>query len=195
MKRFVSLGWTALLAVFLLGAGSAVACATCGCGGGRHGNDEAPACRPACDKPCCAGKTSEAEGSCPRLASKACKMKCDKPCPAAEEREAALNTASLKKLLSSDAEVTLLDARSGKWDDGRRIPGAEQLDASASEEEVRKMLPAKDSLVVTYCANTKCNAGPKLAARLKELGYKNVIEYAAGIEGWTSEGNEIVKAD
>jgi prevent-host-death family protein len=41
---------------------------------------------------------------------------------------------------------------------------------------VAKLVPAKDSLVVTYCANLKCPASGKLAARLKELGYSNVID-------------------
>ena len=42
-------------------------------------------------------------------------------------KEAVVNTEALAALLRAKVPVTLLDARTGKYDDGRRIPGAKTL--------------------------------------------------------------------
>lgn len=143
-----------------------------------------------CTKGACGSKGAEAQ---------ACKMESSKAsCASSEEHAKAevaeINTAGLKALLDAGATVTVLDARSGKYDDGRRIPGAAALAADASEEDAAKAIGSKDALVVTYCANLKCPASAMLAHRLKELGYKNVIEYPYGIDGWDAAGNAVEKA-
>jgi len=116
-------------------------------------------------------------------------------CPADEEKEAekikTITTDELKALLDSSTPPIILDARSGKWDDGRRIPGAKSLDASASEEKIAELLPDKNATIVTYCGGVKCPASSQLSERLKKLGYSNVIEYPEGIAGWVEKGNKI----
>jgi rhodanese-related sulfurtransferase len=59
---------------------------------------------------------------------------------------------------------------------------------------VAALLPDKQALVVTYCANLKCPASQMLAERLRTLGYSNVLEYHEGIKGWIDAGNAIEKA-
>lgn len=110
-----------------------------------------------------------------------------------KSKHAEVNTAALKALLDAKAAVTVLDARSGKYDDGRRIPGAQSLNASSTGEEIAKVLPDKAALVVTYCAGLTCPASTKLAEKLKELGYSNVVEYPEGIAGWTEAGNAVTE--
>lgn len=90
--------------------------------------------------------------------------------------------------------AVILDARSGKWDDGRRVPGAKSLSSSSSEAEINKMLPDKKQAVVTYCSNTKCPASKMLATKLIGMGYTNVSEYAPGIKGWVEAGKPIEMA-
>ena len=102
-----------------------------------------------------------------------------------------VSTEALKTLLDAKTPLVLADARTGQYDDGRRIPGAIELSPTASAEEVAAALPAKDALIVTYCSNVKCQASPKLAAALKKLGYSNILEYSAGIAGWTEAGFEV----
>jgi rhodanese-related sulfurtransferase len=104
---------------------------------------------------------------------------------------AKINTSGLKALLDSKAPVLVFDARSGKWDDGKRIPGAKALSHEAKEEEISKLIPSKDTLVVTYCSNLKCPASHKLYSHLQGLGYKNLLEYPEGIEGWTKFGHSV----
>ena len=133
-------------------------------------------CGAACAKACCAAK--------------AAKTVVEKPDAAAE-----ISTSTLKALIASKAEVHVLDARSGKWDDGKRIPGAKSLAAGVDKEKVSELLPSKDALVVTYCSNLKCGASRKLAKHLRSLGYENVLEYPEGIAGWIDAGQDVVKAD
>jgi rhodanese-related sulfurtransferase len=81
--------------------------------------------------------------------------------------------------------------RSGKYDDGRRIPGAIGLGADSKDEDILNTVKSKDVLIVTYCANLKCPASKALAEKLRTLGYKHVLEYPLGIEGWVEGGNEV----
>jgi len=90
-----------------------------------------------------------------------------------------------------EKEAVILDARSSKWDDGKRVPGAKSLSSSASEMEIVKMLPDKKQEIVTYCSNTKCPASKMLATKLVGMGYTNVSEFAPGIKGWVEAGKPV----
>ena len=139
------------------------------------------------------------------LAAQTCKM-CSMPMGSAEckelcakakatNEEPTISTPALEVLLGSDVPPVLLDARTGKFDDGRRIPGAHSLSPTADAKEVAALVKSKDALVVTYCANVKCPASAHLAKHLRELGYENVLEYSPGIEVWVAAGNEVEKAE
>lgn len=106
-----------------------------------------------------------------------------------------ITTEGLKALLSSRVPMHILDARSGKYDDGRRIPGAKSLNTESKVSAILAMLPEKESLIVTYCSNLKCPASGKLFKHLKSLGYKNLIEYPEGIQGWIGAGHEVETID
>jgi rhodanese-related sulfurtransferase len=111
-----------------------------------------------------------------------------------EEKPATINTLGLKTLIDTGAASILLDARSGKYDDGKRIPGAKSLNADSKPDEVFKVLPDKDALIITYCSNLKCPASHKLYTHLKTLGYKNLIEYPEGIKGWIDAGYTVTNS-
>jgi rhodanese-related sulfurtransferase len=106
-----------------------------------------------------------------------------------------INTTVLENLLESNLPMVLLDARSGKYDDKTRIPGAQSLNDKSTKDEVAKVIKTKDTLVITYCANLKCPASKNLYIHLKKLGYKNVLEYPFGMECWLGSGNDIEMAE
>jgi|GEM_PF-264501 len=119
---------------------------------------------------------------------------CDTSCPgkqAAQHTFSTIDTDALNGLITSGEPVVVVDARSGKYDDGRRIPGAVSLPADADEETIAKVLPDKNAKVVTYCSNEKCPASANLAKRLVKLGYTNVHKYPHGIVGWTAAGHPV----
>ncbi|MBU1108822.1 MAG: rhodanese-like domain-containing protein [Candidatus Riflebacteria bacterium] len=102
-----------------------------------------------------------------------------------------LDTVGLKTLIDSGVPMIVLDARSGEYDDGKRIPGALSLNSESKPEEIAKVLPNKEALVVTYCANLQCPASSALNKHLKSLGYSNLREYPEGIQGWIEAGNPV----
>ena len=108
----------------------------------------------------------------------------DIPAPA----EAQVDTAALAMLVRSGVPVVVVDARTGDYDDGTRIPGARNLGSGASENDARRVIGSKDALIVTYCTSLQCPASTRLYHRLKELGYENVLEYHDGIAGWLAAG-------
>ena len=101
---------------------------------------------------------------------------------------ATISTAGLKALLDARTPLTLVDARFGKWDDGARIKDARTANVQMSDKEIKRALPFKHKLIITYCSNLKCPASAKLAKKLSQMGYKNVIEYPYGIDGWRKAG-------
>jgi len=139
-----------------------------------------------------------AEGKCPscgmthKMICPQCGMEKGKcMCTAKTTPMAEINTSALKSLIQSGVPLTLIDARTGKFDDGRRIANAINLSPGAKDNEIQSVLTSKDALIVSYCANLKCPASRQLATRLTALGYTHVLEYPQGIEGWVSEGNPV----
>ncbi len=94
----------------------------------------------------------------------------------------------LKAMLDDGKPVTVVDARTAKYDDGNRVPGAIALPADADDASIAAALPAKDACIVAYCSNTQCPASKNLAARLKDLGYENVFVMPEGLAGWLEAG-------
>jgi rhodanese-related sulfurtransferase len=95
--------------------------------------------------------------------------------------------------MDAGVRMRVFDARSGKYDDGRRVPGARSLSSMSKPDQVAKAVGGKGQLVVTYCTNLKCPASRMLAGHLRKLGYTNVIEYPHGIEGWAAAGYPVKK--
>ncbi len=108
--------------------------------------------------------------------------------------EPEINAAALRALMNSGEHMHIFDARTGKYDDGRRVPGAGNLSPMARPERVAGVLHGKDDLIVTYCSNLKCPASRALADGLRKMGYRNVIEYPQGIDGWAEAGYPVQKA-
>jgi len=123
------------------------------------------------------------------------KNKCS-PCSVQTEEHVTvetIDTAEMEKV-SKDGSALILDARSEKYDDGRRIPGAKSLTDKSTAEEVAKVIKEKDQKIVTYCSSPTCPASARLAKHLKKLGYTNIREYPKGIKGWVKEGKKVEQA-
>lgn len=144
-------------------------------------NGSGSLCASAAKSSCSSCSPKEACSSCVIAAKKA---RAKLPAPT-------INTAGLKTLMDAKVPVLVLDARTGEWDDGNRLPGATALkcpDCLAKPAVLQKLAGSKNRLVVTYCAGPKCPASSQLAAKLRQGGYGNVIEYREGIQGWRKAG-------
>ena len=101
-----------------------------------------------------------------------------------------VTSGELVEIVNSKTAV-ILDARSGKYDDGKRIPGAKALNEQSSPEDIAKIVPDKNTPVITYCGGPSCPASARLAEVLQKLGYTNIREYHDGIPGWIKAGNKV----
>ena len=87
-----------------------------------------------------------------------------------------------------DARVTVVDALPPAPFGQRHLPGAVNVVAEDSDQQVRAALPDRAAAIVTYSTDEHCTRGHQLADRLRELGYRNVRTYNGGIEDWVAAG-------
>ena len=166
-----------LASVLVLLCSFAPALQASGCGGA------CPVTGAKADGGCAAGPCPAGGGS--EEAAKTC------PVTGMSEQDPVITTAGLLALVQARVPMTIVDARAPKWDDGRRIGGAIHLAPDADEKAIARALRDRSRLIVTYCAGLKCPASAMLAKRLRTMGYRNLIEYPWGIEGWTGAGHPV----
>ena len=90
-----------------------------------------------------------------------------------------------------DARVTVVDALPPAPFGQRHLPGALNVVAEDTDEQLRAALPDPAAAIVTYSTDQHCTRGPQLADRLRELGYRDVRTYVGGIEDWIAAGLRI----
>jgi rhodanese-related sulfurtransferase len=110
---------------------------------------------------------------------------------AAPRQYGKVDTKGVEILLRSGLPVVFLDARKARFDDGKRLPGARLMAPDASASQIARVVPNKNTLVVTYCSHMRCPLSHELAESLNKMGYKNVLVYPYGLKGWTTAGNKL----
>lgn len=84
--------------------------------------------------------------------------------------------------------ATVVEALPAPYYEQAHIPGAINIPHTEVRTLAPRLLPDKDALIVTYCANLAC-PNSELAARvLGKLGYTNVRDYAEGKQDWKDAG-------
>lgn len=104
-----------------------------------------------------------------------------------------IDTHALANLIAAGVPLVILDARGGKYDDGKRIASAQTLSYDATEKQAAQVIPSLNSLIVVYCSNLECPASDYLAKRLLELGYSNILKYPEGIQEWIHSGHPVLQ--
>lgn len=114
-------------------------------------------------------------------------------CVQASDQLKKINIADLEKMLSQkDQAVYLFDANveSTRKNVGI-IPGARLVDSSQKYDLKKDLPPDLNSILVFYCANTRCSASHLTAEKAIGLGYKNVSVMVDGIYGWQKAGKKL----
>jgi rhodanese-related sulfurtransferase len=93
----------------------------------------------------------------------------------------------LKAKMDRGEKFVLMDALSAKHYDSSHLPGAINLPYEFVDE-AETVLPDKDAEIVVYCMNLDCEASTEEARELEEMGYRNVLHYAEGKQGWLRAG-------
>jgi rhodanese-related sulfurtransferase len=142
------------------------------------------------DKSACADKGACADKAA-KCADKAAKCADKGACGHKAGKVAHVTTEQLSGLLGA---VVVVDARTAKYDDGKRIPGAISVPADATPEQIVAALPDKNAKIVTYCSGPQCPASAKLAKTLVKHGYTGVHKYPDGLAGWVAAGKQTTQA-
>ena len=98
-----------------------------------------------------------------------------------------INREELQRAIK-EGTVVVLEALPPAYFEKEHLPGARNLPLDDLEELAPLLVPRKDQPIVTYCSNTACNNSTVAAARLRELGYRDVRKYSGGKQDWIEAG-------
>jgi rhodanese-related sulfurtransferase len=99
----------------------------------------------------------------------------------------------LKAWYDQKQPMTVIDARSEKYFDGKLLPNAIWLAVDTDQKKIEAVLQDKDGLIVVYCSGVQCPASGWLYDKLTKMGYTNLYEYHEGIKEWTTKGYAVVE--
>lgn len=95
----------------------------------------------------------------------------------------------LMEMMENKEPFKLIEALSPESYQEGHIPGAINMPLDKLPELAKKL--NKTDTIVTYCANYHCHASTKAAAMLMNMGFKNVVDFKAGKQGWVNAGLEL----
>lgn len=96
-------------------------------------------------------------------------------------------------------EALFIDARPDRHYNAGTIPSSIQIHDTDFKDHVKRIDGTpKDKEIIVFCQGWDCAKSPKVAAMLKEAGYKNVKLYQAGYPEWSKKdyievGTSVVK--
>jgi rhodanese-related sulfurtransferase len=91
----------------------------------------------------------------------------------------------LRGKMDENRHVAIIEVLSPDQYEQGHLPGAMNIPfGEGFDEAMQQAIPDKNAEVVVYCANKQCQASPKAARRLDELGYEHVYDYEDGKAGW-----------
>lgn len=94
----------------------------------------------------------------------------------------------LKATLDRGEAVTIVEALPEQYYRKAHLPGALLLPHDQVDRLAPSLLLDKSTAIVVYCADLPCANSGIAAARLRELGYTNVRDYAEGKQDWLDAG-------
>ena len=94
----------------------------------------------------------------------------------------------LHRKIQTGDDFVLVDALAPMSYAHSHLPGAINLPPEWVDERGPRRLPDLGAEIVVYCADVTCESSAVVAARLVELGYRNVLHYPGGKREWVDAG-------
>lgn len=104
---------------------------------------------------------------------------------------AVITTEELRELKNNDEDFVLIGVLGEEYFNKEHIPGAINIPYEDIAAEALELFE-KDQKLVVYCKNTACTASPEAAEKLEKIGFENVYDYDAGLQGWKDAGYETI---
>ena len=96
---------------------------------------------------------------------------------------------TLKHWLDEKRDVKLIEVLAEDQYRAWHLPGAINVPLGEDfDARIRETIPDRFTPVVVYCYDRACNASPKAARKMDELGYQKVYDYEAGKVDWKAAG-------
>lgn len=86
----------------------------------------------------------------------------------------------------TNTEFVLIDARDAVQYAREHIPGA--INVPYIEIRVGGLLPPRDQRIVVYCSSETCPISQYAYEALDRLGYEEIYDMRAGLQGWKDAG-------
>ena len=100
------------------------------------------------------------------------------------------------KQLYDEKNAVFIDARNAQEYEAGHISGAINVpdrEFLMGEIDPGKILPNKDSVLITYCDGGECELALDVAKGLSERGYTDVFVLVEGYQGWEAAGYPVDK--
>jgi len=101
---------------------------------------------------------------------------------------AQISRETLREKMERGEDFVLVDALSPMSFAAAHLPGALNLTPGWVDDRARRRIPDVDTEIVVYCQSSDCDSSVTVANRLLDLGYRNVLHYAGGIDAWKEAG-------
>jgi len=100
-----------------------------------------------------------------------------------------IDRGKLEEKLAND-DVKLIEVLDPEQYRDKHIAGAINIPLSDIGKEATQRFDT-DQEIVVYCADSNCQASPKAAEKLDELGFEDVYDYAGGKKDWEQAGKPL----
>jgi len=91
-----------------------------------------------------------------------------------------ISAQELHNRIRSENRPVLINGLSEDAFKAKRIPGSINVTEN-NLECAKNVIPDRDQDIVVYCANSDCEASPRLAEKLMYIGYNNVWDFEDGL--------------
>ena len=100
----------------------------------------------------------------------------------------------LVKLIRSNPELRLIDARIGSGHDKGHIEGSIHLiDIDTNCDSLARIITNKSNAVVFYCGSYQCGRSLNSIRIAKSCGYTNLYWFRGGFDEWKEKGYPYIK--
>ena len=96
----------------------------------------------------------------------------------------AITREHLKERLDHDEDFVLVNVLSPETFEKGRVPCSINVPLPELEENAPELWPDKDKDIIVYCASYACDASPRAAELLEDLGYANITVFKGGLTDW-----------
>ena len=108
------------------------------------------------------------------------------PAPEVQDGLLIVSPGQVREWQESGTEFVLVDARDAVQYAREHIPGA--VNVPYVEIRAGGLLPPRDQRIVVYCSSETCPISQYAYEALDQLGYEEIYDMRAGLEGWKDAG-------